>query len=365
MKNLKSLKKWFVLSLCFLFAAFSSVITNAMNPDDQNDNSSNLEKFATCRLVGITIKKVDSITLAGLGNAEFELSNNSQFKGTCFTLKTNQDGIAAKSSLMPGKWYLREKVAPKGYIKYTETIEVLLNKNMKAIILKNTPYGKINILKKDPENRAVSGAVFTIYKGENPDPEKIFKDDLVSNEQGEVLVNDVEPGLYTMIEKQEAPGYHKNDTPITKEVIAGQTTIFEMENIKIQKGTLKLYKKDAETKEQLAGSKIGIYSDAEFKSLITTVETSDESAAIVENLDPGTYYVKEHEAPEGYLLDAPSQEVVLEEGSTVEVVFENSKDIPTAGNFGSKLVIGLSLFAISSIIAVLGKIYLRKKYNVT
>lgn len=339
-------------------------MVHAMNPDDQSDTHSNSEKFATCKLVGITIKKVDSITLAGLENAEFELSNNSQFKGTCFILKTNQDGIAVKNSLTPGKWYLREKVAPKGYINYTEIIEVLLNKNMKTVVLKNTPYGKINILKKDPENRAVSGAVFTLYKGENPDPEKIFKDNLTSNEQGEVLVNDVEPGIYTLLEKKEAPGYHKNDTPITKEVVAGQTTIFEMENTKIQKCTLKLYKKDVETKEQLAGSKIGIYSDAEFQNLITTVETSDESAAIVEELDPGTYYLKEHEAPEGYLLDAPSQEVVLEEGSTVEVVFENSKDIPTAGNFGSKLVIGLSLLTVSSIIAALGKIYLRKKYNV-
>lgn len=102
------------------------------------------------------------------------------------------------------------------------------------------------------------------------------------------------------------------------------------------------------------GAVIGIYSDesceTKLAEFVTTVEPQ-----YLEGLLPGTYYVKELEAPDGYILN-PTRQVVtveLEEGEEELVVFRNRPRIDTAGNYGILLLIGAALVLVSGTLTVI------------
>ena len=63
----------------------------------------------------------------------------------------------------------------------------------------------------------------------------------------------------------------------------------------------------------LKGAKFGIYSDQDCQTLVDQGETNASGMLTFDRLKPGTYYVKETEAPEGYLLDPEVYPVTVKE----------------------------------------------------
>src|SRR5699024_9303559 len=61
-----------------------------------------------------------------------------------------------------------------------------------------------------------------------------------------------------------------------------------------------------------AGAKFGIYSDEACEELVASGETNTSGNLQFDRLVPGTYYVKEIEAPEGYLPDTDVYTVKVE-----------------------------------------------------
>ena len=64
---------------------------------------------------------------------------------------------------------------------------------------------------------------------------------------------------------------------------------------------------------RLDGARYGVYSDADCSSLAGTLVTGADGVSNVLTLSPQTYYIKELEAPEGYICSDTVTEVVLEQ----------------------------------------------------
>lgn len=163
------------------------------------------------------------------------------------------------------------------------------------------------------------------------------------------------PGGYTVVETEAPIGYHLSDEPVAFVTVnPHETAVVSMVNHTVTRGKIGVAKENYETGERLVGAVIGIYSDesceTKLAEFVTTVEPQ-----YLEGLLPGTYYVKELEAPDGYILN-PTQQVVtveLEEGEEELVVFRNRPRIDTAGNYGILLLIGAALVLVSGTLTVI------------
>lgn len=299
--------------------------------------------------IGVKVKVVDSITSSPIQGAEYEVCKSNAFDTTIYTMTTDAQGEASIDDLSLGVWYMRQTVAPKGYIKYKEILPVSIGVSILTLNLKLTPYGKIEIQKKDNENNPVVGAKFSLYEGSLVSGTPLLTG-LTTGEGGKLLLQDITPGMYALLETEAPEGYHLNVIPSIFEVLAGNTKVVSIVNTKIVRGSIRLYKKDAITQLPLAGAKFAVYKDIAQTQLVKEVTSVEEGAAIVDNLLPGTYYIKETQVPQGYLMDSIDQSVLLVEGETKDVTFYNHRSYPTAGNFASTLLVGIGMLSLCLIV---------------
>lgn len=313
------------------------------------DDSTKLSKSLSINLANeghtLTINKKDSLEATSISNAEFEISSNKDFSKNVIKVVTGSDGKASIPNLTKGTWYIRETKAPEGYIPTTEVMEIYMNEADITLDIKNSKYGKVEVLKIDENQLPVKGAKFVLYKGEVISDENIIKTDLISDNEGKILMNDLLPGKYTLVEVEAPNGYILNNEFIVFDVKEYETTKITHMNETVGIAKIRLCKKDAVTDEQLGGTKIGIYSDEEFTNLIKEVITSKDEFIEID-LVPGTYFIKELEAPEGYLLDSAPKKVTLEKNQSAEIVFYNSKNHSTAGNYANLMIIGGTLLCL-------------------
>lgn len=88
---------------------------------------------------------------------------------------------------------------------------------------------------------------------------------------------------------------------------------------------IKVIKKDGDTKNSLSGSKFKLLD--ENKKIIYTELITDEKGIIeIKNLVPGKYYLKEVQAPSGYLPYEKEIDISLKLNETVEITVENFKE---------------------------------------
>ena len=131
--------------------------------------------------------------------------------------------------------------------------------------------------------------------------------------------------------------YWKEVEYTTKEKIA-QVSLKDSEPITIAneriKTSIKIIKKDDETKEVLKGATFGIYNKSSNELLYESEKTNEEGIVIFSDLElnEGIYYIKEIEAPDGYELSEEVQEFTVSQTSTIEFTFEN-KVKPKDGNY--------------------------------
>lgn len=139
----------------------------------------------------------------------------------------------------------------------------------------------------------------------------------------------------------------------------------ESEKDKVEVDTYKLsvFKYDQSDNIGLAGATFTVYSDADCTTVITTIVSGSDGYATLDGLDAGTYYLKETEAPSGYVKADTVLTVVIPTDATnyvASVSFANAA-IPSTGGAGT------TMYTIAGVCILLaaGAIFMisRKKRN--
>ena len=181
--------------------------------------------------------------------------------------------------------------------------------------------GSLKLRKTDTGGKLLDGAVFHV-SGNGYD-----RDVTVSN--GEITVNDLTIGDYTITEKTAPNGYLVNVAPFKTTISANQTAETTITD-EAPTGKISIRKSDSKGNVQgeasLEGAEYTVYgADSQEVGKITTDKDGNGS---LENLVLGTYTVKETKAPEAYDLDWNTY--------TVELTYKDQNTAIILGNVDSK-----------------------------
>lgn len=259
---------------------------------------------------------------------------------------TSADGTILITGLEANKAIVvTETKAPDGFAIDTtpQTITTQAGKVVQ-LTFANAPYGKIIIEKRDSKtNELLPGAEFrvTTAAGCEVGQNGVIGDtNLTSNgifttgADGKITITNVRPGSYIITEIKAPDGYLIDDPTRTITVTSGDTQTIVFKDTK--PGGLIIEKRDSVTKEPLAGATFKVTtSDGRFvaqdggATSTNGLYTTDANGQIhIVDLDPDTYVVTEVTAPDGYLMDAPSQTVKIEKNDTQTLTFY---DTPLGG----------------------------------
>ena len=284
---------------------------------------------------------------------------------------TDENGyLILPESLKCGNYRIEEVSAPDGYTQNTQYVEIKVDKNTAyqmdsvsgdaiiTVTYENHPVkGKLVIhksgetlksFKKDfvYEEASLEGAEFEIYAAEDiftPDHQVdeqgnrhviYAKDTLVktvtTNKNGEAVIKDLPLGKYRVKETKAPAGFVLNpDSQEVAFIYKDQNTPEIEEKLEFsnerQKVELSVEKRDAETGKALKGATFGLYNKEAISSgdkvivkadtLLQEITSNEKGkAAFTLDLPLGRYYVKELQAPAGYV----SSDEILEFDATYQ-----------------------------------------------
>ena len=296
--------------------------------------------FENVPLNAIVVHKTDSVTGEALGGATFQLRYLGGTSGTGGTMigqkVTGSNGMAIWTGLKPGSYIVEEVDPADGYsiIQSSETVYLADNGEQSVITVRfeNMPDGNLLIRKVCATNpsETLPDAEFKITYADGTligDSNGIYRTD----ENGEILISGLQPGKSVVVtETQAPPGYLIDTQAQTVQIKEGRTVSLNFKNQ--PKGELIIQKRDSATGQPLAGAQFRVTTAAGCEvgldgvigdSTLTQngIFTTDSSGEIrITNLAPGAYVLTEIKAPHGYVMDAPSTNVVIGEGGDTQTV---------------------------------------------
>ena len=264
---------------------------------------------------GMRLIKVDSTDPSKvIPNAVFEIKSvKGDYGPKEFT--TDQNGEIDLSKLPTGAYVVTEK-ACEGYIIDQAQRIIQLDANEDAqFVFTNTIKPSLQIIKTSSDGSRLKNVHFRIAKIEDG----THYLDRTTNEQGEILIADLEPGVYSVKETATDSAHILDLREYHMELFAGRTSTLTIENQK--RPNLTVYKHDADTGEPIADTVFEVRA-ADGHS-VDQIKTDGEGKAELKNLLPGVYEIGEKSVPSPYLLDAPSQLATLYPNRDHTVYFEN------------------------------------------
>ena len=264
---------------------------------------------------GMRLIKVDSTDPSKvIPNAVFEIKSVAGDYGPKeFT--TDRNGEIDLSKLPTGAYVVTEK-ACEGYIIDQAQRIIQLDANEDAqFVFTNTIKPSLQIIKTSSDGSRLKNVHFRIAKIEDG----THYLDRTTNEQGEILIADLEPGVYSVKETATDSSHILDLREYHMELFAGRTSTLTIENQK--RPNLTVYKHDADTGEPIANTVFEVRA-ADGHS-VDQIKTDSEGKAELKNLLPGVYEISEKSVPSPYLLDAPAQLATLYPNRDHTVYFEN------------------------------------------
>ena len=157
----------------------------------------------------LKIKKIDFDTKIPIKDTEFIIMKDEKI---IYQGKTNADGIIELNDLVYGIYKIKEVIASNGYLLNEMIYEVKIddeNKDVYIEIENELKKGKLVIRKLDSSNgNVISNVEFIIMK----DKEVIYEG--VTNEYGEIEINNLPLGIYIIKEVRASNGYILNEDEI-------------------------------------------------------------------------------------------------------------------------------------------------------
>ena len=303
----------------------------------------------------IVIEKRDSVTKEPLQGAIFEVTDSSgsaviSDNGTISSngkYETDSNGQIIISGLDADTYVVTEIKAPAGYEMDapSQTVRLTMG-DTQTLTFYDTPQNTLNIVKKDSSTgKNLAGATFYITNsyGEVADTASGLVGSngyYTTDETGMITLTGLETGTYVVRETKAPDGYILDEAPQTIAVDGGGTYTLTFYND--PEGSLIIEKRDKLTNEPLYGATFRVTtSDGSFvaqgggTTSSNGLYTTDRNGQIViYGLQPGTYVVTEETAPDGYLLDAPSQTVEVNANDTQTLTFY---DTPIGGLIITKI----------------------------
>lgn len=264
---------------------------------------------------GMRLIKVDSTDPSKvIPNAVFEIKSVKGDYGPQ-EFVTDQNGEIDLSKLPTGAYVVTEK-ACEGYIIDQAQRIIQLDANEDAqFVFTNTIKPSLQIIKTSADGSRLKNVHFRIAKIEDG----THYLDRTTNEQGEILIADLEPGVYSVKETATDSSHILDLREYHMELFAGRTSTLTIENQK--RPNLIVYKHDADTGEPIADTVFEVRA-ADGHS-VDQIKTDSEGKAELKNLLPGVYEISEKSVPSPYLLDAPAQLATLYPNRDHTFYFEN------------------------------------------
>lgn len=343
----------------------------AIDPDSHKDIALEWGKtktlvFSDTRKPALEIIKVDAKTEEPLANAKFKITKTED--DTVSEYMTDENGKITIQDLPEGIYTVEEITAPDGYILDTQHKEIELSAgDSKQLIYENTRkpdliITKINVLTEKP----VPNTTFKIeYEGENGSvvPLGTYKTD----ETGQIILEDVNPGWYIITETRAAQGMSLPSNPVTRKYLApgenayltsgsvdsqtpssgssGTGNTASQSKVTVTSGndyigeeipnyplnSLVIKKTDAITSEMLEGAVFEVRKVSEDISgnsgtIIGRYTTDSSGIIVITGLEAGAYIIEEVQAPTNYLISENSKQqawLKADGTSVVEVTFAN------------------------------------------
>ncbi|MDA1718816.1 SpaA isopeptide-forming pilin-related protein [Bacillus cereus group sp. m2-68] len=268
----------------------------------------------------VELTKVDDIDGTALAGAVFKIVDaNDEKKVIRENIKTGADGKAIATGLRPGDYKFIEVTAPKYYDKNTSPIKFTITESQTTsatVTAKNSlTKGGIELTKVNAadEKETLEGAVFKIV---NRDTNEDTRTNLVTNSEGKLVVDDLRPGNYKLIETKAPTYYDVNVEPIEFTIEKGQQKLLPLTfKNSLTKGKVKLIKEDdVESSIALAGA-VFTLQDANGTEIAKDLKTDDHGVIVIPDLAPGDYQFIETSAPEHYKLDQTPIKFTIKKGS--------------------------------------------------
>ncbi|WP_218730223.1 SpaA isopeptide-forming pilin-related protein, partial [Brochothrix thermosphacta] len=259
------------------------------------------------------LTKVDAKGNA-LENAEFKVID-SEGSTVVEKLTTNADGKITVANLAPGKYTFVETKAPSGYILNTEAVAFTVADSTEGkpeTIVANelTNYkGSAQLTKTDADGKALENAEFKVVNSDG----KTIIEKIISDENGQVVAPELEPGDYEFIETIAPTGYILNDAKTAFTISAenaGKPTVVDAGKFVNYKGGAELRKIDGNGNE-LAGAEFKVI-DADGNTVIDKLTSNAEGKIKAADLAPGEYQFVETKAPTGYVLNTDKVSFTVE-----------------------------------------------------
>ncbi|MGM0212653.1 SpaA isopeptide-forming pilin-related protein [Enterococcus sp. AZ109] len=279
----------------------------------------------------VKIRKVDT-SEAPLAGGEFTLFDNN-LESLEITKTSGQDGWIQFDDLAPGTYYIQETKAPllpdgSSYVvnPYMIKVEIAESAEGKPAVVNLGDFqnfkGKAQITK-EGNGAPIGNAHFDLYLYNEQTGQEERLGEVISNEDGNIPLENLGAGSYKLVETQAAPGYILNTQPIyfvvDPELESGPIDSFSYTNYQ---STVVGVKVDgdgltSQDNQTLAGAQFQIYQQNEDGSrgngpisffdeenqATDTVLTKADGKLSIKGLDEGNYLLVETKAPANFVLN--------------------------------------------------------------
>ena len=275
----------------------------------------NYVRFVHVLKSSILIQTADKTNGQFIPGAQYQITNSDSSFTANYT--ADENGEVMTELLEQGTYYVKQIVAPEGYLlnTTTQTIQVLRNQVNQAKFF-NTPISRIEI------QSVVAGSNFGLeecsYTVEDSTGKEVFHG--TTDATGLLKTGSLEPGNYTVKEIACKDGYEIVQSSRTVQVTTGIPTSVKFEHIAYTSIIISLTDFEDSTKG-LENSKFII--ETLGGEYVTDVVTDKAGRAETEILPAGTYIVRQETAPEGYQLETTYQWINLTSNSCARLEFTN------------------------------------------
>ena len=269
------------------------------------------------------------------------------------TLKTDSDGNIFVEDMLAGEYTIAVIEAPDGYSAPDAITAVVKNEETTEVIIELTrDKGNLSITVEDKETKELLPNIQVVVKDEDGN----IVGEYTTNENGQVLVQDLPTGKYT-VETKDLPDIYRTPEIKSAEVEKGETADVLI-SLEKATGSLTMVAKEKDTSNYLKGVEFQVYD--ENGNLIGTYTSDENGSSLAEKLVVGRYTIKVTKVPDGFKLPANAKEAVIVVDMNTTVLFELERvqeNVQTGDNSN------IGLHALMAGLSGVGIIATRRKKN--